>query len=309
MNNLRGTKQLPEMNIKDHLGELKHRLKIILIAYAASLIFWLMVPIDLTDLNGIMTGMYQPFVSYVMDNAAGLAAGRITIIAGSLTSPVEIYFFASALLAMLTAAPVIAYEVYKFVDPALHPNERGVVYKFFAAFIGLLAGGALMGYFILTPATIRFMSYFAVVVNAESVITAADYYGMVFLIVGATAVAFTTPSIFVLLIRFGILSTSTLTKNRVMVYGILYIGIVILTPEPLVAHVGMFIPIVVLMEMSVFVGRRVERNRIKAKAAQESGVPSSGSGSLSLADPSCSYCGAQIAKGRRFCSACGRAQA
>ncbi len=304
MNDPSTTRAMALMSTGEHLSELKKRLKRILIAYAVSLIFWLMVPIDFTDLSGIMNGTYQPIVSYVMDNAQSLAAGRVTIIAGSLTSPIEIYFYASAILAMVTAAPVIAYEVYKFVDPALLPNERGVISKFFLAFVGLLASGALVGYFLLTPATIRFMSYFAVVVNAQSIITASDYYGMVFLIVGATAVAFTTPSVFVLLIRFGILKTSALTKNRLMFYGILYIGIVLLTPEPLVAHVGMFLPIVLLMEASVVVGKRVERNRMKGRAAQEAGVSSG----ATTPNPACPYCGEEVPPGRRFCTKCSRAQ-
>jgi sec-independent protein translocase protein TatC len=252
--------------------------------------------------------MYQPFVSYVMDHAQSLAAGRVTIISGSLTSPLEIYFYASAILAFLTASPAIAYEVFRFVDPALLPSERSVVYKFLSAFVGLLAGGALMGYFILAPATIRFMSYFGVVVNAQPIITAADYYGMIFLIVGATALAFTTPAFFVLLIRFGIVSTSTLTKNRLMVYGVLYIAIVLLTPEPLVAHVGMFLPIVALMEVSVIVGKRVERNRIKASEPRETLAPT-GTGTPSPFGQACSYCGAQMTVGSRFCPTCSRAQA
>jgi len=306
VNTLFQPRPLEKMKFMDHIGELKHRLKIVLIAYAANLIFWLMVPVDITDVNGLMTGMYQPFVSYVMDNAESLAAGKITIIAGSLTSPLEIYFYASAILAFLTASPAIAYEFYKFVDPALLPNERSVVYEFLGAFVGLLAAGALMGYFILAPATIRFMSYFGIVVNAQAIITAADYYGMIFLIVGATALAFTTPAFFVLLIRFGVISTSTLTKNRLMVYGILYIAIVILTPEPLVAHVGMFLPIVALMEVSVIVGKRVERNRMKASTSSENRP--TGAVHVASTVQHCYFCGTQLKSGSGFCPSCSRAQ-
>jgi sec-independent protein translocase protein TatC len=297
--------QLQKMTIWEHLGELKKRIKMVLIAYGVCLVFWLMMPTDLLDLNGLMTGMYRPFISLVLDHASGLAAGRITIIAGSLTSPLEIYFYASAILAMITASPVIAYEFYKFIDPALLPHEKGLIYKFTVAFVGLLTGGALVGYFLLTPATIRFMSYFAVVVNAQSVITAADYYGIVFLIVGATGIAFTSPAIFVLLIRFGIVSTSTLTKNRLTFYGALYIAIVVLTPEPLVAHVGMFLPIVALMEVSVIVGKRVEKNRLKERAKKSADVHETG-WLPTENGVTCAHCGAKAEKGKGFCSSCGR---
>ena len=144
-----------QSGISQHLGELKRRVKIIAIAYIANIIFWLIIPAETLDLSGLFSGQYKPMIALVLDNVEGLAGGRVTIIAGSLTAPLEIYFLAGAIMALVTSSPVIAYELFKFVDPALYAKEKRLLSRFMVAFVGLLVGGAAVGYFLLTPAIDR----------------------------------------------------------------------------------------------------------------------------------------------------------
>lgn len=296
---MKDSQQLSElrMGIWEHLGELKGRVKMIIIGYAVSLVFWLLIPSGDFALASLFTGMYRPMISVVLNNAQGLAGGRMTIIAGALTAPLEIYFLASAVMALVTSSPVFAYEIYKFVEPALLPREKSTLSKFMAAFVGLFVGGAAVGYFVLMPAIIRFMAYFASVVGAQPIITAGDYYSMVFMAVGAAALAFTTPAIFVLLVDFGVITTRAFTKNRLIVYLILYVFIAMLTPEPVVGHFGMFFPIVGMLEVSVLVGKRIERER-----AKKTGIE------LPPERPRCKFCGSRVRSETRFCLKCGAAQ-
>lgn len=204
------------MSLWEHLRELKSRIKIIAAAYIASLVFWLLIPAGAFDPSALFTGMYYPMIAVILDNAKSLAAGKVTIIMGSMTAPLEIYFLASAVMSLITASPVIGYEIYKFVDPALRPGEKHGLGRFVAAFVGLFCAGAFIGYFILSPAIIRFMTFFANIVGATAIVGAGDYYGMVFMATGATAIAFTAPAVFLLLVNYGILSTDALAKNRLM---------------------------------------------------------------------------------------------
>jgi sec-independent protein translocase protein TatC len=128
------------------------------------------------------------------------------------------------------------------------------------------------------------------------VVTAGDYFGMVFITTGATAIAFTAPAIFVLMVQLGIISSSALTKNRLIVYLGLYIVIAALTPEPIVGHFGMFFPIVILLEISAVIARRIEKKRGKA-----------GAGEGPTRKDTCAYCGARKYPGVQFCPSCGRA--
>ncbi len=273
-------------------------MKLIAIAYFANLIFWLLLPAQAFDPSALFTGLYKPMIALVLINALNLAGGRITIISGTLTAPLEIYFLAGAIMALVTASPVIGYEIFRFVDPALYPKERKLMGRFMFGFVGLLIGGAAIGYFVLTPAIIRFMTYFAHVFGIQPVVTAGDYYGMVLITTGATAIAFTTPAVFLLLVQFGILSSRALTKNRLIIYLGLYVVIAVITPEPVVGHFGMFFPIVIMLEISAVIARRIEKRRggTALIGASEEKVDK------------CRYCGARFGKDDKFCPECGRSK-
>ncbi len=286
------------MSLWDHLRELKKRLKVVGLALIASLVFWLLFPAGAMDPSALVTGMYRPMISLVLDNALSLAHGQLTLIMGGMTDPLEVYFIAGAVMSVLTTSPVFGYEFYKFVEPAMKPNEKSKLTKFMGGFLGLFAAGALIGYFILMPAMIRFMAYFAGIIGATTQVYAADYYGMVFIGTGATALAFTTPSIFLLLVDLGVLSTNALAKNRLIVYLLLYFTVAMLVNEPVVGHFGMFLPIVGMLEVSILIGRRMERKR-----AMKDGV------ALSPPERRCNYCQAKLDSGKSFCPKCGRANA
>ena len=287
-----------QMSLREHLGELKHRLKWVAIAFVASFVFWLLFPAKAFDPSALFTGLYYPMISMVLDSAKSLADGRLTLIMGGMTDPLEIYFISGAVMSLLTSSPVIGYEIYKFAEPALKPNEKSKLNKFMAGFLGLFTMGALIGYFVLLPAMIRFMTYFGEMVGASSIVNASDYYGMVFIGVGATALAFTTPAIFLLLVDLEIISTNALAKNRLIVYLILYVIIAFLVNEPVVGHFGMFFPIVGMLELSILLGRRIERNRAMKRGTAF--VPSK---------PKCKFCGAELQAGNPYCPKCNRAVA
>lgn len=285
-----------ELTLWDHLRELKDRVKVIAAAFIVSIVFWLLIPAGAFDPSALFTGMYKPMVAIILDNAKGLAGGRVTIISGTLTAPLEIYFLAAAVMSLITASPVIGYEIFRFVDPALKPEERSVVSKFVTGFVGLFVGGCAIGYFILCPAIIRFMAYFATVIGSEPLITAGDYYGMVLMAVAASGLAFTTPAVFLLLVNFGIVSTMAFTKNRWIVYLGLYVTVAALTPEPVVGHFGMFFPIVIMLEVSTLIGKRMERKRAMRN------------GTWPGQRRTCQKCGASLEPGVVFCPECGAAQ-
>ena len=286
------------MSLREHLGELKQRLKWVAIAFVASFVFWLLFPAKAFDPSALFTGLYYPMISLVLDNAKSLAADRLTLIMGGMTDPLEIYFISGAVMSLLTSSPVIGYEIYKFAEPALKPNEKSKLTKFMVGFLGLFTLGAFIGYFILLPAMIRFMTYFGGIVGASTIVNASDYYGMVFIGVGATALAFTTPAIFLLLVDLEVVSTNALAKNRLIVYLILYVIIAFLVNEPEVAHFGMFFPIVGMRELSIILGRRIERNRAKRRGI-----------AFAPSKPRCKFCGAELKPSSPYCPRCNRAVA
>ncbi|MCS7145197.1 MAG: twin-arginine translocase subunit TatC [Nitrososphaerota archaeon] len=287
-----------EMTFREHLLELRDRLKMVAISYFVALIFWLAFPsnISLTGVSTILTGEYKPLISAVLEETVSLAGGIFRIIPGRLVSPLEIYFIAAALVAFITVIPVIGYEIYAYVNPALYPHERKLVWPFLAAFIGLFATGAFFSYFIVVPLIIRFMAIFADIIGISPelrLIEAGDYYMFVFSTVGSMGLLFTAPAIFLLLVRLGILSSNILSRNRIYFYGILYIIIAFITPDGwLVGNTILFLPLVAMMEISLLIARRIEKKREM--------------GAYSV--PRCKFCGAEISEEVVFCPKCGKSQ-
>jgi sec-independent protein translocase protein TatC len=298
MGRKRERKNPNEMTFTEHLLELRDRLKMVAISYVVALIFWLAFPsnLSLSGISTLLTGEYKPAISFVLEFTVSLAGGYFRIIPGRLVSPLEIYFIAAALVAFITVIPVIGYEIYAYVNPALYPQERRLIWPFLTAFIGLFAMGALFSYFIVVPLIIRFMAIFADIIGISPelrLIEAGDYYMFVFSTVGSMGLLFTAPAIFVLLVRLGILSSSILSRNRVYFYGILYLIIAFITPDGwLVGNTVLFLPLVVMMEVSLQIAKRIEKKR-------EAGVYSS---------PQCKFCGAAIPEGTIFCPKCGKSQ-
>lgn len=286
------------MTFREHLLELRDRLKMVAISYFVALIFWLAFPsnISLTGVSTILTGEYKPLISAVLEETVSLAGGIFRIIPGRLVSPLEIYFIAAALVAFITVIPVIGYEIYAYVNPALYPHERKLVWPFLAAFIGLFATGAFFSYFIVVPLIIRFMAIFADIIGISPelrLIEAGDYYMFVFSTVGSMGLLFTAPAIFLLLVRLGILSSNILSRNRIYFYGILYIIIAFITPDGwLVGNTILFLPLVAMMEISLLIARRIEKKREM--------------GAYSV--PRCKFCGAEISEEVVFCPKCGKSQ-
>jgi sec-independent protein translocase protein TatC len=116
------------------------------------------------------------------------------------TITVTLYF------ALIISLPVILYELYGFILPALKPNERRAAVPLLTAVPFLFAAGVLFGYFVVLPAAVRFFvnfnsSEFNVLVQASTFYSFASTVllamGLVFqvpvLILGATRLGLVTP--------------------------------------------------------------------------------------------------------------------
>ncbi|MGD0644515.1 MAG: twin-arginine translocase subunit TatC [Candidatus Bathyarchaeia archaeon] len=286
----------------EHVKELKQRLKVIFIVLIAATAFFALFPSNPAEMFTArfwMTGMYAPVVSLILNWIRNFVAPRgLEIISLEIGAPFEIYFLASIVFGLLVSSPVMAYEIYKFVDPALHPHERKFVYRFVLGFTGLFIAGGLFGLFILSPFIVYTVILFSQVVSALPVLSVSDFYSMILTIIGLTGFGFTVPEIFVLLVKFGVVKTNIIAKNRVWFYFILYIITAIITPDggPL-ADIALFIPMALLWEVALFVAKRYEK---KSPASPFVSGPDK--------SKKCAYCEQTIDDSDVFCKKCGKSQ-
>jgi Tat protein translocase TatC len=278
------------LNIREHIDELKHRMKIAFLSYVGLLAILLLAPAEPAKAI-TFTGTYVPFVAFFLARVKiDLLPAGWTLFANNLSEPLEVYLVASVVLAAVFNSPIFAYETMKFITPALTDREKGLLYPFVVSSSVLFTVGVLFGYFLLAKFLFIALGPFIQTAQATPLIDVANFYFVVFLTVGMSGVAFTTPIYVFMLIRFRILSPQTFRKNRVIIWVIVYILTAIITPDggPIL-DIILFVPIIVMLELAVFLGARSVRN-LEARPEPDK----------------CKYCGAKLG-GATFCPSCGRA--
>ncbi len=295
-----------EMTLLEHLEELRQRLKVILISLVISTVFFLLFPANPSEFlspETWMSGFYKPLISEILlwiKNyvTSYVAPNNLRIISLGIGAPLEVYLLASLLFGFIVTSPIIGYEIYKYIDPALYPHERQAIYPFVTAFTVLFAVGAVFGLFILAPFVIWTVIPFSQFVGSEPTLSVSDFYSTIFVTTAFSGIGFTFPAIFVLLVRLGIINTSIITKNRRYFYAALYVITAIITPDggPL-ADLALFIPIAAMMEITVHIAKKYEKQRkTEILIEQTENVQQ------------CKFCGYKLKDNDIFCPKCGRSQ-
>src|SRR5208282_5432630 len=109
---------MESLNIGEHLGELKHRLKIAFLSYVGLLAIFMLAPAEPSKAI-TFTGTYVPFVAFFLATVKlDLLPAGWTLIANNLSEPLMVYLVASVILAGVFNGPIFAYETMKFITPA-----------------------------------------------------------------------------------------------------------------------------------------------------------------------------------------------
>ena len=176
------------------------------------------------------------------------------------TTFLRVSLFSGIALAM----PVILYEIYAYVDPALFPNERRFIRMSGLPILGLFILGMSFCYFILLPNAIKFLIGFGSDV-IENQLRASDYISFVTTFILGVGLVFEVPVVIYTLVRVGVVQRSWLTKQRRYVFLLAFVIGAVLTPTPdpfnqtLVA-----VPMYLLFEIGLLLARFVPKRRVVA---------------------------------------------
>ncbi len=279
------------LQLREHFEELRRRAKVVFISLVVSIFFVLFFPLDPSQLLSFNTLYWStPVTLFLADVRNYVKPAGWQLIGLTVNSPLEVLIVAGIILGVMIDMPVIAYEAYMFINPALKEEEKAVVYPVVAAATGLFIAGVLFGYFILARFIFFALGPFFAAVGAATVISVVDFYFIVFLAVGFSGVAFTAPVFVFIVIRFGILTPEFFSKNRLMIWFATYVITAVVTPDggP-VLDIILFVPVIGLIEAAVLVGKRYA-----PKTPRDRG-------------PKCGSCGKPVSPGALFCSSCGKA--
>ncbi len=151
--------------------------------------------------------------------------------------------------------PVILYEIYAYIDPALFPNERSFVRLLGLPIIALFVGGMAFCYYVMLPRAIDFLINFASDVF-DSQLRASEYLTFVTTFILGIGVMFEVPVIIYALVRIHVVERAWLTKQRryVVLLAFLFGAFITPTPDPF-NQTLVALPMYLLFELGLFFSR------------------------------------------------------
>src|SRR6201993_5102133 len=184
------------------------------------------------------------------------------------------YITLGVYIGIVLASPVVLYQIWLFVAPALYKHERSAVTGFVFSTVFLFLAGIAFGYFVTLPYILRFLVSFQG--NAGPIapmITVNEYFDLVLLILLILGLVFELPILIFFLSLFGIVTPKFLWKN--FRYAILIIAIVAAIVTPTADAMTMLIfmaPMVGLYFVGIAVSAVVVRKKRKRLEAESAGT-------------------------------------
>jgi sec-independent protein translocase protein TatC len=177
------------------------------------------------------------------------------------TLTVSLYF------ALVFSAPLILYELYGFVLPALRPQERRIARPLVSAIPFLFTGGVLFGYYVVLPAAVRFFVNF----NSSQfnvLVQASQFYKFAGTVLLAMGLVFQVPVAIVGATRVGLVTPAQLRRHRR--YAIVACAAVAaFLPGDAITLVLETVPLYLLYEASILVSSFVGRSQAAGAGAAE----------------------------------------
>ena len=175
------------------------------------------------------------------------------------------------LCAVVLASPVLLWQLWGFVRPALYPEERKLALGWTFLSLCLFIIGVTFGYVAVFSSALSFFVY----VGADTALPllAIDRY-VSFLVsfVLPFGLLFEMPLVCSVLAKAGVLHSDTLKKGRRFAILLSFVIGAFLTPPDVISQVMMALPAVLLFEISIACVKWQERNRICDFAESKEGV-------------------------------------
>lgn len=262
-----------ELPVWDHLDELAKRLRIIIVSVAVSAVAVSSLPADLEPLLKLNWDEYKPLLQVIIESIMNnLLPTDVNLIALSWVDTFYVYFLLAVVIGTLVSSPIIAYEIYRFVRPALYASERRGILGFTLAFTLLFGIGGIYAYFVLLPITFMVLMRFVYSIGAIPYFAVREFFDVVFLGILGSGLFYTFPLLITFLVRLEIVEPDDLRRNRRIVLVVLLVATAVITPDPTpLTMLLMSIPFYLLYELSILIGNRIQRSK-KRRTQTEAGT-------------------------------------
>lgn len=173
-----------------------------------------------------------------------------------------VYFTLAGVVALAGTIPVLATQIWLFVKPALTPIERKVSLSYVPALFILFIVGLCFGYFVIFPTVLSFLVELGQGMMVTN-FTADKYFRFILHMTLPFGVLFELPVVAMFLTSLGIINPYVLQKIRKYAYFVLVVISVIISPPDFMSDILVTIPLLFLYEISINLSKIVYKRKLK----------------------------------------------
>lgn len=237
-----------ELNVIDHLEELRKRLIIVVIT------FFVFFVIGFINVEKVYLWVTRDMELKL------LVLGPSDII--------WIYFMIATVLAVAGTIPVLALQIWLFIKPGLMSHERKVSLSYVPALFFLFIIGLGFGYFVIFPTVMNFLITLGGDMMATT-FTAEKYFRFLLTTTLPFGILFELPVVLMFLTSLGIVNPYVLQKIRKYAYFLLIIVAITISPPDFASDFIVSVPLLILYEISVHLSKIVFKRKVKTQKLLE----------------------------------------
>jgi len=231
------SEQDTELTVLGHLEELRKRLLRVLLGLVAGVV------VSAFFVERILGWLARPLPGGGLEQLEAI----------EVTENVGVFMQSTLLGGVTLAMPVILYQLWQFVSPALRRNERRYVYALVPLATSLFLGGVLFTYFLLLPTAIPFLLGF---VDIPTRLRPSSYFSFVTNLMFWMGLSFETPLVIFFLAKVGLVDHRMLARNWRVAIILIAVLAAVITPTPDPVNMGIvMLPLTLLYGLSILLAR------------------------------------------------------
>ncbi len=238
-----------EMTFLEHLEELRWRM----LWSLGAILVGTVIGFVLTQRGGVIEFLISPVSGHIEGKKLAYL---------SPTEPFMVTLKIAFFLGLIIALPVIFYQFWAFVAPALLKKEKHIFFPAILSSVVLFFLGVLMAFGVVLPLGLDFLLSFQKS-SLKPMITIGEYLSFAIHISLAFGLVFEMPLVVSVLAWMGILTPAFMRQKRRHAYVLICIMSALLTPADVASMIMMAIPLLFLFELSIYLSVVVTARRKK----------------------------------------------
>ena len=240
------------MSLVGHLKEIRNRIALSAVVLLVAFI------VCFAGIDPLATGMLQ----------MGLESGFQYVY----LEPSELltsYFKLALILAVVVTSPVLIFQVWGFISPALTRREKNAVRPALVGGMGFFCLGAVFSYMVALPFMLQFLVNFNTSDFIHSSISVASYLDFMIGMLLTFGLVFEEPMLAFVLTNLGVLSPHLLRKVRSYAIPLIFLLAAIITPPDVFSQFMVAVPMLALYELSILISAAVYRRRERTASEED----------------------------------------